>query len=190
MSRRGVAACCGLPEATIRGWIQRGMAEPSVEPWGSFAEQYRRAERGLELAAASTVAMTVTMLHGLSKRALAGEESAMTALAKQGPQMKELLNVLAARYPADWGTSKHRTPEPEYTAEEWLDDHALTHEQLGALFADPPEPILKALVSRAPDVYALLLAHGFDPSAQRKAEDETGGTDKDSGERAKADVCA
>lgn len=171
MSRRGVAAVVGKPESTIRSWVERGMAYPDVEPWGSFSAQYRRAERGLEGAAAGTIAMTAQMLFELTKRALKGDEAALESLSKQGPQLKELLNVLAARFPADWGVSKHRIPEPEHDGANYLDAHTMEREQLGALFADPPEPIRLALVDSAAQVYAVLLAGGFDPA--RKAEDET-----------------
>jgi len=172
MSRRGVAAAVGKSEATIRGWVERGLSHPGVEPWSSFADDYRRAERGLEGAAASTVAMTVQMLHELAKRALGGEPLALEQLSRQGPQMRELLNVLAARYPEDWGVSAHRRPEPEYDGNNWLEAHGLQSEQLAALFDDPPEAILQAMVSRSERVYELLAAAGCKPPG--KANDETG----------------
>lgn len=171
MSRRGVAAAVGRPESTIRGWVERGMAYPDVEPWGSFAVQYRRAERGLEGAAAGAIALTVRSVFRLCQDAERGDMDALLMLAKNS-QLKELLNVLAARFPEDWGTSKHRKPEPEFDAANYLDAHTMEREQLGALFADPPEPIRLALVDSADKVYAVLLAGGFDP-AQRKATNET-----------------
>jgi hypothetical protein len=172
MSRRGVASACGKPESTIRSWIERGMAYPEVEPWGSFSEDYRRAERGLEGMAAGAIAMTVKSVFELSQRAHDGDEDALTLLAGNS-QLKELLNVLAARFPEDWGTSKHRKPEPEFDAANYLDSNTMEREQLGALFCDPPEAIRAALVDSAPAVYAILIAGGFDPAAPRKATDET-----------------
>jgi hypothetical protein len=118
--------------------------------------------------------MTVKMLYGLTQRAMQGDGDAMLMLAKQGPQLKELLNVLAARFPEDWGTSKHRKPEPEFDAANYLDANTMEREQLGALFCDPPESIRLALVDSAPAVYAILLAGGFDPAAPRKAEENDG----------------
>jgi hypothetical protein len=174
MSRRGVAAAVGKPESTIRGWVERGLAFPDVEPWGSFSVQYRRAERGLEGAAAGAIAMTVKSVFELCQKAAQGDADALKLLAGNS-QLKELINVLAARFPEDWGTSKHRKPEPEHDAANYLDAYTMEREQLGALFADPPEAIRLALVDSAPYVYAVLLAGGFDPSApsQRKADDET-----------------
>lgn len=174
MSRRGVAAAVGKAEATIRGWVERGSAHPDVEPWGSFAVDYRRAERGLEGAAAGAIALTVKRLFGLCQRADAGDLDAIITLSKDN-NLKELLNVLASRFPEDWGTSSHRKPEPEYDGNNWLEQHGLQREQLGALLADPPEAIREALVDQAPAVYAILLAGGFDP--QRKAEHEAKATE-------------
>lgn len=171
MSRRGVAAFVGKSHAIISTWVERGLAYPDIEPWGSFSQDYRRAERGLEGAAAGTIAMTAQMLYELTSKALKGDADAREALALQGPQLKELLNVLASRFPEDWGQSKHRKPEPEHDGANYLDAHTMEREQLGALFADPPESIRLALVDSAAQVYAVLLAGGFDPA--RKAEDET-----------------
>ncbi len=165
MSRRGVAAALGKPEATIRGWIERGLAYPTEEPYCSFSVDYRRAERGLEGAAASTVSLTVGMLYELTKSASAGEALALEKLAKMGPQLKEILNVLAARFPQDWGTSKHREPEPDYDGQAYLDAHSMDREQLAALFADPPEVMRNALCDAGHAVYRILLAGGFDPAA-------------------------
>jgi hypothetical protein len=181
LSRRGVAARIGKPESTLRGWIERGLAFPDEEPWGSFSVQYRRAERGIEAAGAGTIAFTVGRLWRLcqvvERGERAGAEPADVELAHNAAealgdatQLRELLNVLAARFPEDWGTSKHRKPEPEYDAQNWLDAHSMEREQLAALFSDPPETIRSALVDAAPAVYAILLAGGFDP-AQRKAEE-------------------
>ncbi|MFZ9416003.1 MAG: class I SAM-dependent methyltransferase, partial [Alphaproteobacteria bacterium] len=50
--RRTVAALIGKPEATLRGWINRGLAYPDREPYGSFAVDYMRAERGIATKAA------------------------------------------------------------------------------------------------------------------------------------------
>lgn len=63
VSRRTVAHLLGKPESTVRGWIERGLAYPTIEPWGSFAEDYMRAERGLAAAIGSTVALRAQVLH-------------------------------------------------------------------------------------------------------------------------------
>lgn len=177
MSRRGVAAAVGVDAGTIRNWIGKGKAYPDEEPWGSFAVDYERAERGLEGAAVGTISLTVQRLFSLAQRATNGDEEAGLILASHGPQMKELLNVLSARFPKDWGTSKHRESEADFSADEYLDAHAMTREQLGAVFADPPEKIRQALADQAPAVYRILVEAGFDPSApvQRKATDDDDG---------------
>lgn len=218
MSRRGVAAAVGKPESTIRTWVERGLAYPEEEPWGSFAVQYRRAERGLENAAARTAAMKVQLMREQleefflwrtrrgepplkprepkkpGKRATDvereryREDVSMWEIAMQRyellfaawstppttPDVAELTwleRLRESRWPEDHGASKHRKPEPEHDGANYLDAHTMEREQLGALFADPPEPIRLALVDSAAQVYAVLLAGGFDPA--RKAEDET-----------------
>lgn len=184
MSRRGVAAACGVDPKTIREWIGKGKAFPDQEPWGSFAVDYERAERGLEGAAVGTISLTVQRLFRLAQAAEKGDEAAALALAENGPQLKELLNVVASRWPKDWGTGKHREPEADFSGDEYLDAHAMTREQLGAVFADPPEQIKLALQDQAPAVYRILLEAGFDPSApQRKADDETGTVEAAGGEQ-------
>jgi hypothetical protein len=155
MSRRGVAAVIGKPVSTLLGWVERGMAYPGEEPYGSFSDAYRRAERGLEGAAVGTVALLVRRTFDLAQ---AGQWE------KIDPKMvRDLLAVMEARFPEDWGANKHRVPEPEFDAQHWLDAHTMDHEQLAALFTDPPEPIRKALVSSADAVYGILLAGGFNP---------------------------
>jgi hypothetical protein len=175
MSRRGVAAAVGVDHATIRNWIGKGKAFPLEEPWGSFAVDYERAERGLEGAAVGAISLTVQRLFELTKRATDGDEEAALSLAKQGPQLRELLNVLSTRFPKDWGTSKHREPEQDFSGTEYLDTHTMDREQLGALFLDPPESIRVALVDQSYAVYRILVAGGFDPAVpeMRKADDET-----------------
>lgn len=157
MSRRGVADTVGVPIATLLGWIERGMAYPDIEPYGSFSTQYRRAERGLERAAAGTVAMTVQMLAEFVEKAFKGDAMARLLVMKD-PQIEKLVRLLEMRYPRDWGANKHREPEPGFDGQHWLDAHAMDREQLRALFADPPEVIRLALTDA-----------GWSPA--RKAED-------------------
>jgi hypothetical protein len=187
LSRRGVAGRMRTPESTLRGWIERGMAFPDEEPFGSFSASYRRAERGLEAAAAGTISFTVGRLWRLCQTVERGERpdasSSERELAKgaaqalgDAVQLKELLNVLSARFPADWGTSALRVPEPEYDPQNWLDANSMDREQLAALLSDPPDAIRSALVDAAPAVYAILVAGGFDPGAQK-----TVATEHDSG---------
>jgi hypothetical protein len=76
------------------------------------------------------------------------------------------------RWPQDHGASKHRQPEPDHDAANYLDAHAMDREQLAALLSDPPEVVRQALVDVAPKVYAVLLAGGFDPEAPIKEPEE------------------
>src|SRR5688572_21840289 len=133
LSRRGVAAIAGVPKATLETWLSRGRAEPNNEPYGSFASQYLRAERALEAAAAGTVAHVVNELYRRAKAGLLTSDD--------DPQLKELLRVLQARYPEDWGTHAHRKPEAELTGAEWLEQHPLTHAQIVEMLLDPPEEV-------------------------------------------------
>jgi hypothetical protein len=111
--------------------------------------------RGLEGAAAGTIALTVSHLYALAR---AGD---WEQLSEMGPQLKELLNVLAARYPEDWGTHAHRKPEPEPDGDAWLERNGITHVQLVHMLREPPEQVQAALVEAADDVYALLVASGW-----------------------------
>ena len=141
MSRRGAAALAGISHVALHTWLERGRAEPEREPYGSFACDYLRAERGLELAASGTISMVVAQLYRLAK---AGD---WEALNEMGPQLKELLNVLASRWPEDWGTSSHRRPEQEPSGEAWLERNTMTHEQLTTMLRDPPEQVAMALLA-------------------------------------------
>lgn len=227
-SRRTVASQVGKPESTIRGWIERGLAYPDVEPYGSFARDYELAERGLDASAARSVAMRVQLLEEMLRKRLdwdnrgppppkptkpkppkklddeaaqlaadvlfelelkAWEErhtewgEAMKAWHTPPPEptvqdMVWLERVRISRFPEDYGTSKHRKPEPEYSGSNWLDANSMDREQLGAVFADPPESIRLALQDRAPEVYRILIEGGFDPAApvNRKASEDDDGS--------------
>lgn len=176
MSRRGVAAAVGKPESTLRGWIERGRAYPDVEPWASFAVQYERAERGVELACASTLSMVVGRLYRLARAGQRGDEPNATPDERElgaaawrelgeSAALRELLQVLQARFPRDWGASAHREPEADYDPQNYLDVHEMTREQLAALLSEPTEVLRLALVDAARPVYAILVAGGFDPAA-------------------------
>lgn len=79
--------------------------------------------------------------------------------------LRDLLKVLEARFPRDWGQSAHREPEADYDAQNYLDVHAMDRDQLAALLTEPPDVLREALVQAARPVYAVLLAGGFDPTA-------------------------
>jgi hypothetical protein len=116
------------------------------------------------------------------KAAKAAHEQEMLAweLAMEGwrtpppsPDVDELMWMerhRIGRFPEDYGTSKHRRPEPAFDAQEFLDAHAMEREQLAALFTDPPDSIRAALVDAAPAVYAILVAGGFDHTAPAKQQ--------------------
>lgn len=57
MSRKGAAAMMGVGWRTLYEWLERGKAHPEVEPYGSFAVDYLRAERGFEHAVSTASAL-------------------------------------------------------------------------------------------------------------------------------------
>lgn len=158
MSRRGVAAVMGLSSGNLTDMLQRGLAFPDEEPYGSFSRDYLRAERGIELAAQGTKAAMIARLYRLVK-----EER--WELIDIPSALRVLTAEVQSRFPQDQGISAHRVPEPELTGEEWIERHGLTQAQLGAMIVDPPAPLKEALVSNADSVYALLLASGWTPRA-------------------------
>jgi hypothetical protein len=152
MSRNGSADFCGVPRSSLKSWLARGLAEPRMEPYGSFARDYFKASRVLEAAGSAVLARRLAWLRKQPSDAIESRD------------VKFVLDALAARYPAEWGVSKHREPEAEVTAEQWLEQNGMTHEQLVALFADPPEAIGRALLAAGDTVVARLLATGWAPS--------------------------
>lgn len=174
-SRRTVAALVGKPEATLRTWINRGEAYPDEEPYGSFSRDYQRAERGVAGAVAGLTALKIRSLIEQAQAAVEWRGDPLDA-----PPMPNVIELewaqraVERRHPEDYGTTKHRAADVPYNADEYLDSNAMTREQLGAVFSDPPEKIRQALVDQAPAVYRILLEAGFDPSApaKRKATDD------------------
>lgn len=172
-SRKHVAAIAGCPYTTLVGWVERGMAFPDVEPWGSFSQDYQRAEAGIAGAAADVRAMTVQIMREQVADHMRWRSDGQRGEPPPLPTVNELVwldRTMEARFPAHYGASKHRAPDADFEASNYLDAHVMEREQLAALLADPPEPIRLALVDSAPYVYAVLIAGGFDP-AQRKAEE-------------------
>jgi hypothetical protein len=173
-SRRTVAALVGKPEATLRTWINRGEAFPNDEPYGSFSRDYQRAERGV---AGAVAGLTALKIRALIEQAQAAAEWRGDPL--NSPPMPSVLELewaqraVERRHPEDYGTTKHRTADAPFSGDEYLDAHAMTREQLGAVFADPPEKIRQALQDQAPAVYRVLLEAGFNPAepVTRKADD-------------------
>ena len=153
MSRRGVAQVSGASIAALNDWLARGRAQPDEEPYGSFARDFLRAERGLELAASGTIALIVAQLYRLAR---AGDWKAL----EKSPNLQDLARLLASRYPEDWGSSLHRRPEVEPSGDAWLERNGMTHAQLVHLLREPPEAIAEALVEAGPEVMALLIAAG------------------------------
>jgi hypothetical protein len=62
MSRAGVASGLGKARTVLCEWLSRGLAEPHIEPYGSFSRDYLMAERGLEAAASQAEAMRVQLM--------------------------------------------------------------------------------------------------------------------------------
>jgi hypothetical protein len=173
----------GKTESTIRGWIERGKAYPDEEPWASFAVQYERAERGVELAGAGTLSMLVARLYRLAKRGNRGDEpdaspeeqaAGMEAWRQlnESAALRDLLRIMESRFPRDWGQSAHREPEADYDPQGYLDANEMTREQLAALLSEPTEVLRLALVDAARPVYAILVAGGFDPTAPVPADEK------------------
>jgi hypothetical protein len=152
MSRRGVAEFCGVSNSALKEWIARGKAEPDVEPYGSFSRDFLKATRCLEAAGATVLARRLDWLRKQPSHAVSPQE------------VKLVIDALAARYPQDHGTSKHREPETEITGDDWFEHHAMTHDQLVALLQDPPEAIGNALLASGDMVVARLLASGWEPN--------------------------
>ena len=166
MSRNGAAQRLGIEPGTLCDWLARGRAEPDIEPWGSFAEEYLQAERGLEEAGTSAVALRVQAI--LERQRLNLEWKANPDNPDDGPpaeptlqEFEWLLRVVASRYPREHGIHPHRLPEVFPDGAAWLERHKLTQEQLVEMFRKPPEPVQQALVMAADDVYALLCASGW-----------------------------
>lgn len=165
MSRRGVAARLGIPHPTLFGWLERGRAEPDREPYGSFVVDYMMAERGLEDAASSAVAMRVQQIVERMREVLAFKGHPEDRPQPPSPaDFDWLLRVQQSRWPDDHGTSATlRQPEQEPSGEAWLERTGMNRAQLVHMLRKPPEPIAEALVECADDVYALLLASGWQP---------------------------
>lgn len=163
--------------------MNRGLAYPDVEPWGSFAVDYCRAERGIDGAISSAQALRTQVIVEQMQRRMEWERSQGELVnlddAPPMPSVEDMMwleRLRISRFPEDYGTSKHRKPEAPHDAQEWLDANSMDREQLAALLSDPPDAIRAALVDAAPAVYAILVAGGFDPSAQKDvAKPETSG---------------
>jgi len=151
------------------------LAYPDIEPFASFSADYRRAEAGIAGAAADIKAMTVQLMREQVAFYLRWQASGLGGDPPPLPSVAELSwldRTMEARFPDHYGASKHRSPDADFDASNFLDAHVMEREQLAALFSDPPEPIKLALVDSAAQVYAVLLAGGFDPAAG-KGKDET-----------------
>lgn len=165
MSRRGVAARMGVSSGTLLNWLERGRAEPDKEPYGSFSVQYLAAERGLEDAASSAVAMRVQTIVERMREVLSFKGHPEDRPQPPSPaDFDWLLRVQQSRWPDDHGTSATlRQPEVEPSGEAWLERTGMNRSQLIHMLRKPPEPIAEALIECADDVYALLLASGWQP---------------------------
>jgi hypothetical protein len=153
-----------VEEHTLLEWLARGRAHPDVEPWGSFATEYRRAERGLEEAAATSIGLWVAHIAARVN----ADPDFLHPDKPVGRADIELLNkILERRHPADHGTSPHRLVEADPDGSAWLERHQLTQEQLTEMFRKPPEPVQEALVAAADEVYALLCASGWSPEGRQ-----------------------
>lgn len=140
---RGVAALAGIPLKTLQGWINRGCAHPDEEPWGSFAVEYLAAERGLELSCAIPIAHWVNTMCTIAQQEQKTGVKGKTALSRGDVLLLDELR--RNRFPKDHGASAHRVPEADPDPDGYLQQRALTQEQLTAMFAAPPEEIQAAM---------------------------------------------
>lgn len=172
ISRNGAAQRLGVEPNTLCDWLSRGRAQPDREPYGSFATEYLQAERGLEEAGSSAVALRVQAILERQRLHLEWHEKGGTDQPEQRPaeptlaEFEWVMRVLTSRYPRDHGIHPHRLPDVFPDGAAWLERHALTQEQLVELFRKPPEPVQEALCAAADDVYALLLASGWKAPGQ------------------------
>lgn len=160
-SRRGVASCAGMRTAQLTDWLARGIAQPSIEPYASFAVDYLAAERAQEACIAEGISQSVALI-------------LRTAPEKRTPwQVDFLRRELATRFPVEHGnaasgTGQLRIVDGEPDPEAWWQKHGLVGDQLRALLRDPPESVAAALVAEGDAVYARLLAGGWKPPALTK----------------------
>jgi hypothetical protein len=127
ISRNGAAQRLGVEPDTLGEWLSRGKALPDVEPWGSFAQDYLQAERGLEEAATSAVALRVQAvlerqrmhLEWAEKR---GPEPERPAKPARGASEEEHDDYAEAR--EEWEAAHRRwdtpPPEPSLADFEWV----------------------------------------------------------------------
>lgn len=161
VSRKGVAQSMGIRTQQLNDWLARGIAQPEIEPYASFAVDYLQAERVQEACIAEGISQTVAHI-------------LRTVPDKRTPwQVDFLRRELATRFPvehgsASSGTGQLRVVDAEPDAEAWWQKHGLVGDQLRALIRDPPESVAAALVAEADSVYARLLASGWRPPALTK----------------------
>ena len=150
ISRYGVACLLGVSHTALYQWLERGLAEPEKTPWGPFAEAFMRAERALEGTGATATAIRMRSILAIQQMYLRWLEDGATGDPPPCPSTADfewVLRVMAARYPAEHGTSSHRRPEQEPSGEAWLERNTMTHEQLTTMLRDPPEQVAMALLA-------------------------------------------
>lgn len=155
MSRRGTAASAGLSVTTLKNWLARGRAHPDIEPYGSFAVEYLRAERILE---------------GVCASAMTREAQRIQAKAAAGFELRDsertwLNSTQAQRYPKEWGISANsgRVVDDEPDADGYLQETQLTDHQLDTMLQEPPEEIINALHRNAESIVRQLVERGWRP---------------------------
>ncbi len=181
MSRKGVAAQLGKSLASLEDWLDRGDANPQREPFGSFARDYLRAERGIEAAIAHTEARRVLSIqHAQSAHEewmlayLTGGEL-KTPLPPAAPSVSDfhwLLRLKESRFPNDYGNSTHRIPERTIDGAVWNEKRGLTIDQLRALVRDPPDEIRAAMIAEADAVFEVLRSEGWAPKQMDERQNQ------------------
>ena len=157
MKIAAVAEINGVGPDMLRAWLARGRAEPDIEPWGSFAQDYGRATRIKDAYGAQTTTMYLAKVHSMA-------EHPRCTPADLAPHMGRVLEIMQAMSPKDWGSSKHRVEHDLPTGDEYLSNLALSVGQICGILRDPPDEMSIALLTEGDTVVCGMLESGWVPN--------------------------
>lgn len=156
-SRRRVAASLGIGAGRLCEWLARGRANPDLEPWGSFADEYLAAEQMMGALGDQCEASRMAHLARLPASVLTTAD------------MRWIAEYQERRYPEQRGQSNLRVVETEPDAEAWWAKQGLVGEQLRALLRDPPESLDQAMLAEGDAMVLRMLRNGWSPGAEVRA---------------------